>query len=450
MTKYDAICDRWIDVCFERTTKDNFSRSNKIFADGDRIYSYGHHFEMARVLRDRKGKPRGFLINGERVSVTTTRHQGEVRSAIKKTGLPRVIIPYSALDAAGIDPDTVELIDVTEDRSIETKHVVYEQPENTKWVEVDDMKFVKLTDEELSALVAERNAKALADWKQQVEWEDEERDRTTLSPNRNYRAWQGTREQGPKVHTVEGLDPWDLNKYVRVGTHMELQWKRGYGGPTVKVLDDGRTEYSWTTHRHLLGESLVKGRINLTRRPVDCKKCNGTGQINPDLVVTRPGQISANLCRACDGVGFARQTRTAYFLSGFDHNEPREVYFFCELPRGVRPTTIEEAYEDLKPDAVKLAEQMGRTVRRQGDIFAIELRGTTKRALRARGARFEKRGNLLNTNHEATEVAYLPDGSTLVRGTLWHNPAFRDPDHVRCTVGKSWHIAIKNTVPIAA
>ena len=160
--------------------------------------------------------------------------------------------------------------------------------------------------------------------------------------------------------------------------------------------------------------------------------------------------------------------RWAYYLSGFDHAESRPLYFFAELPRGAKPTTVAEAYEVLKPDPVKLAEQMGRPIFRQGDIFGVP---TTldRKVLKAQGARIERRtqaklelspimreiqpANLpyvLGTNHTATEVAYLPNGVTLARGTMYHDPDGRNADHARRRIGdgKSWHIVVKNTVPI--
>jgi len=127
--------------------------------------------------------------------------------------------------------------------------------------------------------------------------------------------------------------------------------------------------------------------------------------------------------------------------------EPRPLYFLCELAKGVKPTTVAEAYLTLKPETVLLGEQMEREVRRQGDIFAVPL-SLDKRAIRKAGATFVKRGNLLGTNHEATEVAFLPGGLTLARGVLYHNPRGRRPDHIRRPLGKSWHVITKNTVPI--
>jgi hypothetical protein len=118
------------------------------------------------------------------------------------------------------------------------------------------------------------------------------------------------------------------------------------------------------------------------------------------------------------------------------------------MPYRFKGTTVEEAYQALKPETVVLAEAMGREVKRQGDIFAVPAPSVTKRELRAKGARFEKRGQLLKTNHVATEVAYLPGGLTMARGTLYHAPERRRPDHARRTIGSEWHIIQKNTVPV--
>jgi hypothetical protein len=168
-------------------------------------------------------------------------------------------------------------------------------------------------------------------------------------------------------------------------------------------------------------------------------------------------------CKTCRGSGWLTKShhRWAYYLSGFDHEESTPLYFFAELPRGHKPTTVAEAYEALKPDPVKLAEQMNRPIFRQGDIFGVPTRLDAK-ALKAQGARLVRRGSknefrelqlpyVLNTNHTATEVAYLPDGVTLARGTMYHDPSGRRADHARRRIGdgKTWHIVIKNTVPIA-
>ena len=51
-------------------------RTGHMFIEGDTIYSYGHHFPIARR------SPQGFLFNSEGYSSTTGRHKSHVASAI--------------------------------------------------------------------------------------------------------------------------------------------------------------------------------------------------------------------------------------------------------------------------------------------------------------------------------------------------------------------------------
>ena len=81
--------------------------------------------------------------------------------------------------------------------------------------------------------------------------------------------------------------------------------------------------------------------------------------------------------------------------------------------------------------------------------FAIPMPGVTLRELKAQGGVHEKRGNLLGTNHVATETVRV-GRRTWARGTLTHAPEDRAPDHARVTIGKTWHLIQKNTVPIGA
>jgi len=263
---------------------------------------------------------------------------------------------------------------------------------------------VDLDADELAAKVAKRNAEAFSEWERKVAYAESDPGgywaQSWLPGNRFPREPQGE----------ECLNAWDRREYRVTGTRTFLR----IGGWTTVKVEDGR--YSWETHHHWLGESLVKARLRVNHLNKDGSR--------------------------------AWKFRTAYFLSGFDHAERRPLYFLCELPKVAKPTTIAEAYEALKPQAVLLAEGMGRSIVRQGDIFSIQLgSGTTKRTLRKAGATFVKRGNLLSTNHETTEVAYLPDGTTLARGIMYHNPRFRAPDHARRKLSEGWNVVIKNTVP---
>lgn len=71
-------------------------RGSNVFADKNKIYSYGHHFIMAIALDDKKL----FILNGDTYSPTTSGHQSMVRAACKQTDWDNIILPFSAVDAA--------------------------------------------------------------------------------------------------------------------------------------------------------------------------------------------------------------------------------------------------------------------------------------------------------------------------------------------------------------
>jgi hypothetical protein len=92
---------------------------------------------------------------------------------------------------------------------------------------------------------------------------------------------------------------------------------------------------------------------------------------------------------------------------------------------------------------VRVAEQMGRKVKRQGDIFFIPAPTVTPQ-----GEVWTK-AFIDGSNHRATEMIEQ-DGVMYVRGNVVHAPTGRRPDHFPVRIGRTWHIAIKNTVPRVA
>lgn len=83
-----------------------------------------------------------------------------------------------------------------------------------------------------------------------------------------------------------------------------------------------------------------------------------------------------------------RVMETAHFISSFDRQESRPLYFLSQLPGPA--DTVEQAIESLAPESVHTARSMGREVVRQGDMFAIPM-GTTTRELKALGGVTERR-----------------------------------------------------------
>lgn len=433
MTTYDEVARRWVSVV-EGSSQRHLDSRGRMYASGDKIYSYGSHFELARPLR-RNGAVVGYLLNGDRYSNTTSKHQAVVRGALG--GRETIILPYTALEAAGIDLDTVQPVHVSPDRWETIEHSVNVPPPGAQWRAHKNYDFVDMTDDEVAVVLAERNAKKRAEWERLSQYE-----------------WYNHPE--PRDSTREDLSGYEMRKRVELPDTHTFHTSGLPNAPEIHITygrDGVPPLYEWTTHRHWLGESLIRAKVTW-QMPHTCTWCMGHGRlIGPENHWGREPS-----CRVCWGNGRVSRehSRWAYFLAGFDGQESRPSFFFCELPYRSHPKTVAEAYEALKPDPVRLAEQMGRSVTRQGDIFAVPTR-LTRKELKARGARIERRRKaedelpyMLNTNHTATEVAYLGK-LTLARGTMYHDPQWRAQDHARRRMGNGadWHIIIKNTVPVS-
>lgn len=85
-------------------------------------YSYGRHFPLFRYVPATKRAPALFVINGDRWGggggwnrSRTGDHQETTRQAIAETGIPSIVLPFSVLDGARINIDTVRILDVRED-----------------------------------------------------------------------------------------------------------------------------------------------------------------------------------------------------------------------------------------------------------------------------------------------------------------------------------------------
>jgi hypothetical protein len=117
------------------------TNGSNVLAHGDTLYSYGTHFVLAQANRDARGKLVCLLLNGDRFSVTTSKHQSWTRNVCanltRDLGVPSIIIPFSALSAAGVNPDDVEPIHVRADRNVTHRHSSREKP-GTRHVLMED------------------------------------------------------------------------------------------------------------------------------------------------------------------------------------------------------------------------------------------------------------------------------------------------------------------------
>lgn len=512
---HDDVARRWRDRALGSARP--ALRSNNLHDEGDSIFSYGSHFEVARILRDPKGRPKAWLLNGNTYSNTTSKHQGAVRQAIFGHGLDVVTIPHQALDAAGIILDSIDLVEAQRDWNTSTI-VTKDSMQGLRW-EYDYAPVVDLGGWQNSRTgeIVLRTA-AYGESKPRIECDHVIEAPGLWSPGWNWERSSRSRKMRDE-HERFHHGIWEEfgNTTRQTGRKRIVSGPRG--NTVWDIVDAPESPLGYVfereVHRHWLGASLIRAAVWQTIQQRH-QACNGTGiadqkwyrpaesgigplteeaaRRNDDHFLTQQhrfekqgywyldGRVEEELepfhrwmvetyaehteCRGCGGRGrvSGQRRRWAYYLSGFDANETRPSYFFCELPPGVSPTTVDEAYETLKPTAVKLAEQMGRDVKRQGDIFAVPMPTLDVRDLKKRGtyARMPKRGTvdprrgetadvpyLLNTNHAASEVVVI-DGQTYARGMMTHVPAWRAPDHKRLKLGQEWHLIVKNTVPIGA
>jgi hypothetical protein len=112
------VCANWVLSVEDPSAevKPSRLRGTNVSAEGDKIFSYGW-WEMARVVRTRGGEPSFWLLNGDRYSSSTSGHQSQVRGALAGgSELPQIIVPYTALDAAGIAKESIRPLDIRDDR----------------------------------------------------------------------------------------------------------------------------------------------------------------------------------------------------------------------------------------------------------------------------------------------------------------------------------------------
>src|SRR5438270_1992622 len=69
-------------------------------------YSYGSHFPLFRFVPKSGRRPALFVLNGDEWRSPRSRtsdHQAAARDLIAATGIPSIVLPFSALNGAGID-----------------------------------------------------------------------------------------------------------------------------------------------------------------------------------------------------------------------------------------------------------------------------------------------------------------------------------------------------------
>lgn len=392
---------------------------NSIKMRGDSIYSYGEHFEIARIIRHPGGTARIVLCNGDRWSgsgrwgggtfgdqMTTQRL---VRKAIEDTNIDMMIVPFSTLDAANIELESVEPIHVREDRREYEHHVYTERP--GPFHKMDDPSGATAphieqrwghVHNETGEVIQHVPYSLTPEEREQYTWKSY--DHVTERPVRvddethayvkeygrgNNRHWYGDAElqaDGTWLWVEEHHRLGDSLFRARYTEHTSrkatteeraqyVQWEAA-----IKVASDARHEYEslgrkigelqFVRSKARRGRPIVGVPIPSEQRIEDMDEDRRelwSQYIELESQVPKPGRVerSGNTYT----VPFTRR-RWAKFLSSFDYNEPNRPYFMCQLPT-TDATTIEEALDALMPGEVRTAIELGLDVIRQGDVYAI-------------------------------------------------------------------------------
>jgi hypothetical protein len=115
------------------------ARSGNVYVnpyDHRELLSWGSHFVTARIMLDSQGERSWWLLNGDRYSVSTSRHQADIRSAAAATGLPVIILPFTALREARIELNSITPHEILKDEYVTTIHTVATRndiPEGYSW-----------------------------------------------------------------------------------------------------------------------------------------------------------------------------------------------------------------------------------------------------------------------------------------------------------------------------
>lgn len=351
MASHADIVARWLDTLEGKRDRRGHPlrnpRSGNVWGEGDTLYSYGRHFPLCEYHRpNRRRRHPLYLLNGDRVSHSTTGHQSTTRAAVlpraHSQGAQVLILPFSALEAAGILRDSIVPLEVRPD----------------EWITVDDVPCP-------------------------VDLRDLSTARAILTSESVY----GARPDGtfgfsdvPVTVYRWDVDGYRFERRARVpdGPVGDVYVRDHPPGAPSTLSDD------WTrliTRRHRLGDSVFLADVPDTRtvsRPVSVRDVVAAAVRSVDLrrrgfagildVVDTLDNVDID-SPIVETVPVRRRRR---YVSSFDTNEPAPLYFLATLPRTSRARTVADAILDLAPPAVHAAIARGRHVERQGDIFAIE------------------------------------------------------------------------------
>lgn len=144
------------------------------------------------------------------------------------------------------------------------------------------------------------------------------------------------------------------------------------------------------------------------------------------------------------------RVRDRYYLSAVDPTGVgRGMYFLAELHTERPPQSLADAFNSLKPDAVRRAEAENRDVKRQGEWFAIPTKRLTSELMHdvERGVAVYRQRHVLGRDghHEIEEAVIYRAGAQ--KGEVYARGVFRHTkgEHYDLDLGTiRWHLVVHN------
>jgi hypothetical protein len=453
------------------------------------LRSYGRHFPLVNAIRDsRTGKPRLWLLNGDTWGgsggwgVSTSTQQTQVRRHAEATGLPVLIIPVSAWLAAGIEMDSIRPLAVDAD-TWGTETVTFPgEPEDAKWVPTHDLiegtgyywnggagggydSFDAIPEDIRAYFDAE--GRVLPQYRVQTQ--------TRVSFGRTHTDWNAphpahdyaTRDIMPPESWAYGRKHYTVPPVYR-HTGSKLTGPHGDYAPTP--------EGGWTQQRrtHQLGQAVFRAAYRAGGKRYFANFLSGVDNTphgsgyflvqlpkgaDVSTVASAIDSLKPDTVRAAESTGLdvARQGDLYAIPTGYDIRQLRamgaDIRQSSKASEGQR-AALRERWEARYES--KLTEQgipLGRweTITPEQSAYRDALRQRYSTAARAEliewdaSHQIHTERDVYGTRHEGTEVAILPNGVTLARGTLRHTGG----QHRMLSLGKRWHLIVRNTVPLA-
>lgn len=412
MTSHADTADRFAEEAFSAEPKflraDNPRNRHNVYvrtAEGPgrwpTLFSYGSHFPTAHAAVDPTGREY-WLLNGDTYSSSTSKHQSDIRNAINRverrrqdkglTGRPIIIVPFSVLQTANINKQSIFVLGSEEERHVSRQLTVATRddvPEVHHWTatELPDGRWAyTIHDHFLGASVFS------------AEWSARTRD-----PETGASSW--TTETS---RFVSAFDPQETQRSYFLA--QLPQWSKA------------------ETHEQAL-EDLKPDVVHKAER-------DGLTVARQGDVFAVPTELSTAFLKGQPGVRYARYGATLPGVALTLHGESASDVSF-------------RAWADYQKRPLGPAD-----VARLGALlnFLCPANPVTVEAAGPKVPDYAQRAacSLLGTNHYGTEVIVLEDGSTFARGTITHRPEHRPSDHLRRKLGKAWHEIVLNTVPVDA